>query len=109
LLTEFYEDLFEENPDALLKAAKNADGEIVFDETGDPLIDKWEKELAQGITPDLTEGMSDEALASLEKEAGQTSNRNKDILLDFDSGKGLSSNSKSTTRDIRDLILGNRG
>ncbi len=29
-------------------------------ETGDPLIDKWERELAMGIEPDLLDGMSDE-------------------------------------------------
>ncbi len=30
-------------------------GEAV--ETGDPLIDKWEREIAEGRTPDLTEGL----------------------------------------------------
>lgn len=30
----------------------------MFVNTGDPLIDKWERELAQGLQPDLLEGLS---------------------------------------------------
>lgn len=30
---------------------------FTFGATGDPLIDKWEKEIAQGIEPDLYEGL----------------------------------------------------
>lgn len=47
---------------------RDDEGEIVFEGTGDELIDKWEKELAMGLTPDLTEGMSQEAKKRLEKE-----------------------------------------
>lgn len=68
LTIEFYEDLFEKDSKELLRAGKNEDGEFVFEETGDPLIDKWEKEIAQGITPDLTEGMNSEARAQLVRE-----------------------------------------
>jgi len=67
LVVEFYEDLFEEDPKAMLDAARGDDGEIVFEETGDDLIDKWERELSQGKTPDLTEGYSKETLAELQK------------------------------------------
>lgn len=72
LLTEFYEDLFEKDPKMMLEAARGEDGEIVFEETGDPLIDKWERELSQGITPDLTEGLSKRSLEQLEKERIKT-------------------------------------
>ena len=68
LLVEFYEDLFESDKTALYDAARGEDGEIVFEETGDPLIDKWEKELAMGITPDLMEGLGQEAIKSLKRE-----------------------------------------
>ena len=33
----------------------NEKGEIQFSDTGDPLIDRWEAQIAQGLTPDLTE------------------------------------------------------
>jgi hypothetical protein len=72
LLTEFYEDLYESDPKALLDAGRGADGEIVFGETGDPLIDKWEEEMARGLTPDLTEAMSKEDLAKLQKKAAES-------------------------------------
>lgn len=68
LLTERYEDLFEADPDALFEAGRNEDGEIEFEDIDDPLLQKWEKELSLGVVPDLTEGMSKEALAALEVE-----------------------------------------
>ncbi len=40
----------------------------MFGETGDPLFDKWEKELAMGIEPDLTEGLPQEEKEKLFKE-----------------------------------------
>lgn len=68
LAVEFFEDLFEKDPKAMLEAARGADGEIHFEETDDELIDKWERELAQGITPDLTEGLPESVKAQLAKE-----------------------------------------
>lgn len=62
LLTEFYEDLFEDNKTALYEASRDGDGEIMFESTGDDLIDKWERELAMGLEPDLTEGMSEDSI-----------------------------------------------
>ena len=40
LLTEFYEDLFEKDKTALYEASRDGDGEIMFESTGDELIDK---------------------------------------------------------------------
>lgn len=50
-----------------LKHSKDKDGNVVF-ETGDHFIDRWEKQLSQGIMPDLTEGMSEEEIEKLKKE-----------------------------------------
>lgn len=73
LLTEYFEDDFEKHPNELLKAGKNEDGEIVFEETGDPIIDKWEREIAMGIEPDLTEGMNAADIAALDQEQAKYS------------------------------------
>lgn len=58
LLTLFWEDYYRKNP---IEAKRVGDGKEVKFATGDPLIDKWEEELARGIEPDLTEGLSHEA------------------------------------------------
>lgn len=57
LTTSFWEDYYRKNPTT---TRRSPDGKVVFENTGDPLIDKWEKELAQGLAPDLLEGMSPE-------------------------------------------------
>lgn len=67
LLTEFYEDHYEENPKEL-RADLAAEGNFSFEETGDPLLDKWEQEFAQGLAPDLEEGLSESARKQLEAE-----------------------------------------
>lgn len=68
LLVEFYEDLFENDKNALYDASRGEDGEILFESTGDELIDKWEKELSMGIEPDLTEGLPEKERQRLYKE-----------------------------------------
>lgn len=57
LLVEFYEDYYDKNP---LDAHRNADGTIQFKDTGDDMIDKWEAEIAAGLTPDFYEDLSPE-------------------------------------------------
>lgn len=52
-MVSFWEDYYRKHP---IDAKKTKDGDVRF-ETGDPLIDKWESELARGLTPDLTEGL----------------------------------------------------
>ena len=59
MLVEYWEDRFEDDPHAVLDAMRGADGEIVFDDLEDPLLAKWEQEMASGAVPDLEEGMSD--------------------------------------------------
>ena len=46
------------NTGALLRALNEINRALGEAETGgDPLVDKWERELAEGKIPDLTEGM----------------------------------------------------
>ena len=52
----YWEDYYEKNPNDALRTES---GEILFN-TGDPLIDKWESELAKGLQPDLMEGLPPE-------------------------------------------------
>lgn len=47
---------------------RGEDGEIVFDDVEDPLIAKWEEELAKGAIPDLEEGLSEKAKKQLASE-----------------------------------------
>ncbi len=64
LLVEFWVDIYEKNP---LEAERNADGEIQLKNTGDPYIDKWEEEIAAGITPDFTEMFTPEDMAKYKR------------------------------------------
>jgi hypothetical protein len=59
-----YEHLFIEKP---IEMHRQLDGEIQFTETGDPVIDKWEQELAEGLTPDLGEVFSKDEMVKLRK------------------------------------------
>jgi hypothetical protein len=61
LLIMFWEDYYRKNP---MESRRTEDGKVVFANTGDALIDKWERELAMGLTPDLLEGMSQEERAA---------------------------------------------
>ena len=51
LFVEFFEDYYEREPQ---EAHESGAPHI----TGDPVIDKWERELAQGLVPDLSEGLA---------------------------------------------------
>jgi hypothetical protein len=54
-LTIFWEDYYHKHP---IDAKRVGDGKEVRFATGDYLLDKWEDELARGLEPDLTEGLS---------------------------------------------------
>ena len=58
LLVEFFEDFYLERPEE----AHTGNTPYV---TGDPVIDKWEHEISQGLTPDLSEGMNPDEFSSL--------------------------------------------
>jgi hypothetical protein len=63
-MVEYKLDLFEKKP---LEAHRNADGEIQFTETGDPLVDKWEEQIAKGEIPDLFEAFDEESLTHMQR------------------------------------------
>lgn len=50
----YWEDYYLKHP---VDARRTKGGHVVYT-TGDPLIDKWERELEAGLEPDLTEGLS---------------------------------------------------
>jgi len=51
----YWEDHYRKHP---IDAKRTGDGKEVKFVTGDPLLDKWEEEIAKGFEPDLTEGLS---------------------------------------------------
>jgi hypothetical protein len=67
LLVEYYEDFFEEHPNEARKEL-TVNGEFIFSDTGDPLLDKWERELSEGLSPDLEEGLPIGVREELKKE-----------------------------------------
>lgn len=55
---EFFEDYFESHPDQQLRReVHEASGQPYF-VTGDALIDKWEREVAEGKEPDYDEPLT---------------------------------------------------
>ena len=52
-MVSFWEDYYSKRP---VESKRLKDGKVMF-KTGDPFIDKWERELAAGLTPDLLEGL----------------------------------------------------
>jgi hypothetical protein len=57
-LVEYFEDYYTNNP---VEANRNEDGIIQFKDTGDPLLDKWNEEIAEGKAPDFWEAFSEES------------------------------------------------
>lgn len=60
-MIEFFEDYYHKNRKQAWAAERNKTGHVRLPKTGDPFIDRWEEQLAQGITPDLTETLMPEA------------------------------------------------
>ncbi len=57
---EFFEDYFESHPDAAIrKEVHEATGQVYF-ATGDALVDRWEREIAEGREPDYDEALTPE-------------------------------------------------
>lgn len=57
ILVEFFEDYYIDNPQEKAKFERDHLGEISLPDLGDPQIARWERQIMQGIDPDLTEGM----------------------------------------------------
>lgn len=51
----------------------------MFSETGDDLIDKWEREAALGLVPDLEEGLPKEVREDLKREREQSGRGRKQL------------------------------
>lgn len=62
LTTKFWEDHYLNDP---LSVYRNEKGEVQFVKTGDPLIDKWEQELADGKTPNYLEAFTQDEIKRL--------------------------------------------
>lgn len=83
LLTDFYLDYFLEHPNEALKF-ESEHGGVVF-ETGDPLIDRWEQQIAQGLEPDLTEGLSEKEKEYLKNNSDKLSLQKGNIIDPYES------------------------
>ncbi len=65
LLIEFFEDYYASDKKRVWKDERKVKGHVRLPKTGNSLIDRWEEQLANGITPDLTEGMLPEKRAKI--------------------------------------------
>lgn len=88
LLTSFWEDHYADNP---LEAKRTPSGEVTF-QTGDPLLDKWEREIAEGYEPDLTEGLSDKDREKERRALEKRMKRQQKVEASKDLGDGFSEN-----------------
>jgi hypothetical protein len=70
LLVEYQLDVIEENP---LEAHRLEDGNVQFRNTGDPMIDLWEQQIADGFSPDLGAAFSTEELSRIQKKIAKVS------------------------------------
>lgn len=76
-VVDFYQDYYEENP---LESYRNKDGVVVFSNTGDALIDKWEAAIAEGKDIDLSEAFTDEQRADLKAKLAKAASSRKNTL-----------------------------
>ena len=59
LLTEFFEDHYEQNRKEMYKMEQELTGAVRLPSHGDSMVEKWEEQLARGEMPDLTEAFPD--------------------------------------------------
>lgn len=60
-MVEFFEDYYYNNRKQAWQDERKKTGHVRLPKTGDPFIDRWEEQLAQGVSPDLTETLLPEA------------------------------------------------
>jgi predicted transcriptional regulator len=95
MLTEFWEDYYSSNKSEMYEL--NAP----FDTLGDPLVDKWERQVRSGQVPDLMEGLNDneaEELIEWSRKAYKKKVRRGIIRGVSDSGIGVGNH------DIEELL-----
>jgi hypothetical protein len=59
-MIELYEDYFESHPEAQVRRMVHGPSGTSYFQTGDPTVDRWEREIADGLEPDYDEGMTAE-------------------------------------------------
>jgi len=59
-MIEFFEDYYAQDKKRVWKDEREDLGAVGLPTSGDPLIDRWEKQISEGINPDLTEGLPEE-------------------------------------------------
>ena len=100
LLVEFYEDYYSDHPEEARKVSAK-DGEVVFTDTGDPLLDKWEEELSKGVIPDMEEGLSSEEKEKLRKERELSRRARKQVgQLGFEENYGAKPNPQFNSKFV---------
>jgi hypothetical protein len=107
LLVWFWEDHFENNP---IEAKKVGDGNEVQFVTDDPLINKWEAEIAKGLTPDLMEGLTPEQRQKEKEALERLKTRKTQIKKTEQAGEGFSDDyTDVATLDVAGLPVLGRG
>lgn len=87
LLIWWWEDHFSKHP---IEAKKTGvEGEVQFD-TDDPLINKWEAEIAQGLVPDLMEGLTSEQRRKEEAALDNLVHKKEQVQKAEQAGEGFS-------------------
>lgn len=87
LLVWFWEDHFERNP---IEAKKvGVDDEVQF-VTDDPLLNKWEAEIAKGLVPDLMEGLTPEQRQKEKEALERLINKKSQLKKAEQAGEGFS-------------------
>lgn len=106
LLVWFWEDHFERNP---IEAKKvGVDEEVQF-VTDDPLINKWEDEIARGLVPDLMEGLTNEQRQRERNSLEKLKNRKTQIKKAEKAGDGFSDDYTDVPFDAAGLPVIGRG
>ena len=98
-MTEFWEDYFSENKSEMYEL------NLPFSTLGDPLVDKWEKDVRSGVMPDLMEGLDDQEAKDLIKwsrKAYKSKVRRGMIPGDVSSGIGVESSEIEELLDGKD-------
>ena len=84
LLTEFFEDYFEQKPEEMKPL------DLPASKYGDDVIDKWEREIEQGLSPDLLEDLTPEQGSRLRAWSKRVHELKRERgMLDFDSPKPI--------------------
>lgn len=104
LLIWFWEDYYHREP---LEAKRVGDGEQVQFFTDDPLINKWESEIARGLPPDLMEGLTPEKREKERRALERLENKKTQIKKAKEAGDGFSDDYSMDVAELSGLpVLG---